>query len=138
LKLLCGYGACHELSGRGHRDLFYLWHRDGPLADGREPCIFTGILFRRIACGASRNYVANMFTSIAMDKALQLRALARCGGYDGHVSVRATLAAQLVPDPGEEAVSPYVWSRGFKQIDVVAIQRSRRRHRISRAISSSK
>jgi beta-lactamase superfamily II metal-dependent hydrolase len=51
---LCGYGACDEISGRRHRDLIYLWHRDGPLADGREPCIFTGILFQRIGCGASR------------------------------------------------------------------------------------
>jgi hypothetical protein len=84
---LCGYGACDEISGR---------RRDGPLADGREPCIFTGILIRRIGCGTSRNYIANMFTSIAMHKALQLRAVARCGGYDGHVSVRATLAARLV------------------------------------------
>lgn len=25
------------------------------------------------------------------------------------------------PDPGEDAVSPYLWSRGFKQIDVVAL-----------------
>jgi hypothetical protein len=97
-----------------------------------------GFYFGGLPARASRNYVAHMFTSIAMEKALPLRALARCGGYDGQVSVRATLAAQLVPDPGEEAVSPYVWSRGFKQIDVLAIQRSRRRHRISRAISSSK
>jgi hypothetical protein len=96
LKLWCGYGACDDISGRRHRDLIYLWHRDGPLADGREPCSFTGILFRRIGCGASRKYIADMFTSIAMHKALQLRAVVRCGGYDGHVSVRATLAARLV------------------------------------------
>jgi competence protein ComEC len=25
------------------------------------------------------------------------------------------------PDPGEDAVSPYLWSRGFKQIDIVAL-----------------
>jgi hypothetical protein len=32
LKLLCAYGAGDELSGRRHRDLFYIRHRDGPLA----------------------------------------------------------------------------------------------------------
>jgi hypothetical protein len=59
LKLLCGYGACDEISGRRHRDLFYLWHRDGPLADGREPCIFTGILFRRIGCAFASGHVSS-------------------------------------------------------------------------------
>jgi hypothetical protein len=42
-----------KFSGRRHRDLFYPWHRDGPLAGGREPCIFTGILFLRIGSGVS-------------------------------------------------------------------------------------
>jgi hypothetical protein len=35
LKLWCGCGAWDEISGRRHRDLFYLWHRDGPLAANR-------------------------------------------------------------------------------------------------------
>jgi hypothetical protein len=35
LKLLCGYGACDEISGRRHRGLIYLWHRDGPMAANR-------------------------------------------------------------------------------------------------------
>jgi hypothetical protein len=55
-----------------------------------------GFYFGELAAVLLRNYIANMFTSIAMHKALQLRAVARCGGYDGHVSVRATLAARLV------------------------------------------
>ena len=32
------------------------------------------------------------------------------------------------PDPGEEAVSPYLWSRGFKQIDVVALTHAHQDH----------
>jgi hypothetical protein len=46
---LCGYGACDEISGRRHCDLFYLWHRDRPLAYGREPCICTGFYFGQLA-----------------------------------------------------------------------------------------
>jgi hypothetical protein len=142
---LCGYGAWDEISGCRHRDLFYLWHRGGPLAGGREhlqaatflslaawlvlgffaasiaqqpkpknyvlnvlnsgeldlqaPLRWRGILRDEpVLCvvGASRNYITNMFTSIAMNKALQLRALARQGGYDGNVSFRARLAAWLL------------------------------------------
>lgn len=32
------------------------------------------------------------------------------------------------PDPGEEAVSPYLWSRGFKHIDVVALTHAHQDH----------
>jgi len=67
--------------------------------DLQAPLRWHGILRDEpILCviGASRNYVANMFTSIAMDKALQPRVLARRGGYDGYVSFRATLAAWLL------------------------------------------
>jgi competence protein ComEC len=32
------------------------------------------------------------------------------------------------PDPGEEAVSTYLWSRGFKQIDVVALTHAHQDH----------
>jgi len=32
------------------------------------------------------------------------------------------------PDPGEEAVSPYLWSRGFKRIDVVALTHAHQDH----------
>jgi competence protein ComEC len=32
------------------------------------------------------------------------------------------------PDPGEDAVSPYLWSRGFKQIDVVALTHAHQDH----------
>ena len=36
------------------------------------------------------------------------------GGFPGQEQVRGI-------DPGEEAVSPYLWSRGFKRIDVMAL-----------------
>jgi beta-lactamase superfamily II metal-dependent hydrolase len=32
------------------------------------------------------------------------------------------------PDPGEEAVATYLWSRGFQQIDVVALTRAHQDH----------
>ena len=32
------------------------------------------------------------------------------------------------PDPGEEAVSPYLWSRGFKRIDLVALTHAHQDH----------
>jgi len=41
--------------------------------------------------------------------------------YGGRVSQRA-------PDPGEEAVSPFLWSRGLKKIDVVALTHAHQNH----------
>lgn len=32
------------------------------------------------------------------------------------------------PDPGEDAVSPYLWSRGFKKLDVVALTHAHQDH----------
>jgi competence protein ComEC len=34
----------------------------------------------------------------------------------------------LGPDPGEEAVSPYLWSRGFQKLDVVALTHAHQDH----------
>ncbi len=34
----------------------------------------------------------------------------------------------LGPDPGEDAVSPYLWSRGFKKLDVVALTHAHQDH----------
>jgi competence protein ComEC len=43
------------------------------------------------------------------------------GGFPGHEESRGS-------DPGEEAVSPYLWSRGFKKIDVVALTHAHQDH----------
>ncbi len=43
------------------------------------------------------------------------------GGFPGH-------AEHLGIDPGEEAVSPYLWSRGFKRIDFVAVTHGHQDH----------
>ena len=43
------------------------------------------------------------------------------GGFPGHEEARGS-------DPGEEAVSPYLWSRGFKKIDVVALTHAHQDH----------
>jgi len=39
-------------------------------------------------------------------------------GHEGHHSI----------DPGEEAVSPYLWSRGFQKLDVVALTHAHQDH----------
>jgi competence protein ComEC len=43
------------------------------------------------------------------------------GGFPGHEEHNGI-------DPGEEAVSPYLWSRGFKKIDVVALTHAHQDH----------
>lgn len=43
------------------------------------------------------------------------------GGFPGHEQARGA-------DPGEEAVSPYLWGRGFKKIDVVALTHAHQDH----------
>jgi competence protein ComEC len=43
------------------------------------------------------------------------------GGFPGQEQVRGI-------DPGEEAVSPYLWSRGFKKIDVVTLTHAHQDH----------
>ncbi len=43
------------------------------------------------------------------------------GGFPGHEQARG-------PDPGEEAVAPYLWSRGFRKIDVVALTHAHQDH----------
>jgi competence protein ComEC len=43
------------------------------------------------------------------------------GGFPGHEE-------HLGVDPGEEAVSPYLWSRGFQKLDVVALTHAHQDH----------
>jgi competence protein ComEC len=43
------------------------------------------------------------------------------GGFSGHDQYHGA-------DPGEEAVSPYLWSRGFKKIDIVALTHAHQDH----------
>jgi competence protein ComEC len=42
-------------------------------------------------------------------------------GFPGHEE-------HLGPDPGEDAVSPYLWSRGFKKVDVIALTHAHQDH----------
>jgi competence protein ComEC len=46
----------------------------------------------------------------------------------GQPPTYAGQTAQRGPDPGEEAVSPYLWSRGLKKIDVVALTHAHQDH----------
>src|SRR5437879_4687384 len=43
------------------------------------------------------------------------------GGFPGHEEQQGV-------DPGEEAVSPYLWSRGFQKLDVVALTHAHQDH----------
>lgn len=43
------------------------------------------------------------------------------GGFPGHEEHNG-------PDPGEDAVSPYLWSRGFQRLDVVALTHAHQDH----------
>jgi competence protein ComEC len=43
------------------------------------------------------------------------------GGFSGQ-------ELQVAPDPGEEAVSTYLWSRGFQELDVVALTHAHQDH----------
>src|ERR1700730_8605237 len=43
------------------------------------------------------------------------------GGFPGHEERNGV-------DPGEEAVSPYLWSRGFQKLDVVALTHAHQDH----------
>src|SRR5260370_3897509 len=43
------------------------------------------------------------------------------GGFPGHEERNGV-------DPGEEAVSPYLWSRGFQRLDVVALTHAHQDH----------
>jgi competence protein ComEC len=46
------------------------------------------------------------------------------GGFAGFSGQENNLG----PDPGEEAVSPYLWSRGFQKLDVVALTHAHHDH----------
>jgi competence protein ComEC len=46
------------------------------------------------------------------------------GGFTGFGSD----ARRAGPDPGEEAVSPYLWSRGFQRLDIVALTHAHHDH----------
>src|SRR5207248_9180510 len=58
------------------------------------------------------------------------------GGYapqDTSFGIASLGAASLGPssfgiDPGDEAVSPYLWSRGFQKLDVVALTHAHQDH----------
>ncbi|HET7149941.1 MAG TPA: DNA internalization-related competence protein ComEC/Rec2 [Candidatus Acidoferrum sp.] len=46
------------------------------------------------------------------------------GAFGGYTGREGTFGA----DPGEEAVSPYLWSRGFQKLDVVALTHAHQDH----------
>lgn len=51
------------------------------------------------------------------------------GAFGGYAAQEASFgAASFGIDPGEEAVSPYLWSRGFQKLDVVALTHAHQDH----------
>ncbi|HYL86492.1 MAG TPA: DNA internalization-related competence protein ComEC/Rec2 [Candidatus Angelobacter sp.] len=46
------------------------------------------------------------------------------GAFGGYIEQKETFGL----DPGEEAVSPYLWSRGFQKLDVVALTHAHQDH----------
>jgi competence protein ComEC len=63
----------------------------------------------------------SLFVVSPMGKTLLIDGGGAFGGFPGHEEARGS-------DPGEEAVSPYLWSRGFKKIDVVALTHAHQDH----------
>jgi beta-lactamase superfamily II metal-dependent hydrolase len=63
----------------------------------------------------------SLFVVLPAGKTLLIDGGGAFGGFPGQDQVRGI-------DPGEEAVSPYLWSRGFKKIDVVALTHAHQDH----------
>jgi Metallo-beta-lactamase superfamily len=63
----------------------------------------------------------SLFVVSPMGETLLIDGGGAFGGFPGHEEARGS-------DPGEEAVSPYLWSRGFKKIDVVALTHAHQDH----------
>jgi len=63
----------------------------------------------------------SLFVVSPMGETLLIDGGGAFGGFPGHEEARGS-------DLGEEAVSPYLWSRGFKKIDVVALTHAHQDH----------
>jgi beta-lactamase superfamily II metal-dependent hydrolase len=63
----------------------------------------------------------SLFVVSPMGETLLIDGGGAFGGFPGHEETRGS-------DPGEEAVSPYLWSRGFKKIDAVALTHAHQDH----------
>jgi competence protein ComEC len=50
------------------------------------------------------------------------------GGAFGGYAPQQAFSASFGIDPGEEAVSPYLWSRGFQKLEVVALTHAHQDH----------
>jgi competence protein ComEC len=63
----------------------------------------------------------SLFVVSARGKTMLIDGGGTFGGFSGHEEHNG-------PDPGEDAVSPYLWSRGFQKVDIVALTHAHQDH----------
>jgi competence protein ComEC len=124
LITLAGIVACLRLRFAGRKKM--IWSLWGVLA-AAGIVIATYPFSPRIAAGKLELTVLDvgqgdsLFVVSPMGETLLIDGGGAFGGFPGHEEARGS-------DPGEEAVSPYLWSRGFKKIDVVALTHAHQDH----------
>jgi competence protein ComEC len=124
LLTLAGIVTCLRLRFAGRKAM--LWSLQGVLAaTGLVIAVYP--FFPRIAGGKLEVTVLDvgqgdsLFVVSPAGKTLLIDGGGEFGGFPGQEQVRGI-------DPGEEAVSPYLWSRGFKRIDVMALTHAHQDH----------
>jgi competence protein ComEC len=124
LLTLAGIVTCLRLRFAGRKAM--LWSLQGVLAaTGLVIAVYP--FFPRIAGGKLEVTVLDvgqgdsLFVVSPAGKTLLIDGGGAFGGFPGQEQVRGI-------DPGEEAVSPYLWSRGFKRIDVMALTHAHQDH----------
>ena len=124
LITLAGVVACLRLRFVGRKPM--IWSLWGVLA-AAGIVIATYPFSPRIAAGKLELTVLDvgqgdsLFVVSPMGETLLIDGGGAFGGFPGHEEARGS-------DPGEEAVSPYLWSRGFKKIDAVALTHAHQDH----------
>jgi len=124
LITLAGIVACLRLRFMGRKAM--MWSLWGVLA-AAAVVIATYPFSPRVAGGKLELTVLDvgqgdsLFVVSPAGKTLLIDGGGASGGFPGHEQAQGS-------DPGEEAVSPYLWSRGFQKIDIVALTHAHQDH----------